>query len=84
MELKSMNIFADEGTKVTPAFKDGKPFGGYSADEEKVAQHLKEGEWYTVEYTEVHNWSTDVFLKEFPNVRFNSVNLLEKEKQLVE
>lgn len=34
---------------------------------------LKIGKKYTVEYVEVHSWHTIVFLKEFPNVEFNSV-----------
>jgi len=33
--------------------------------------------FYTVDYTEVSSWHTDVFLEEFPNESFNSVHFAE-------
>ena len=37
------------------------------------ASLLKFGEIYDVERIEEHSWHTKVFLKEFPDVEFNSV-----------
>lgn len=75
-----MNIYAKEGTKVTPVFKDGKAIGGYDSDAKQVEKYLKEGEWYTVDHTDIHNWSTDVYLQEFPNTSFNSVCFVDEDE----
>ena len=64
-----MNIFAIEGHKVKCSTFDA----GYDYDKEKAKKHLTLEQEYTIDYTIVDNWSTDVYLKEFPNVRFNSV-----------
>lgn len=66
----SMNIYAKKGTKVRVAH----PSWGYEHDQKKVAD--MDG-IYTVERTEVHSSSTDVYLEEFPGKRFNSVNFEE-------
>ena len=47
--------------------------GGYKHDEEIAKKYLEIGKEYTVEKTVVHNWSTEIWLKEIPNVMFNSV-----------
>lgn len=74
-EFIGMNIYAPAGTKVRAVYKDGKPQNGYDHHKDTVAKHLKEGEWYTVESTDVGNWHTDVYLQEFPKVAFNSACL---------
>lgn len=47
--------------------------GGYEYDEEIAKKYLEIGREYTVEKIVVHNWSTEIWLKEIPNVMFNSV-----------
>ena len=47
---------------------------GYEVDGEKIKRNLEIGKEYTVKETIVHDWSTTVYLKEFPNKGFNSVN----------
>lgn len=65
-----MDIYAKQGTKVVFSH----PKAGYTHHQEVAAQHLKEGETYTVDHTEVDRWHTDVFLSEVPGVAFNSVH----------
>lgn len=46
---------------------------------------LEVGKEYTIENTEVGNWCTDVYLQEFPNVKFNSIlfeDVTEQTKEL--
>jgi hypothetical protein len=64
-----MNIYALEGHKVKYSTFNA----GYIGEREIVKKHLILGDEYTIEDTYVHNSYTDVFLKEIPNVRFNSV-----------
>ena len=46
---------------------------GYDYHKEVAQKHLEIGKEYIVEKTEVDSWHTDVWLQEFPNVKFNSV-----------
>lgn len=64
-----MEIYALEGHKV----KCVTMTAGYKHDQEIAKQHLLLNEIYTVDHTDVHNSLTDVYLKEIPEVRFNSV-----------
>lgn len=64
-----MNIYAKKGDKV----RCFTLFGGSSDDEEIAQAYLELAKIYTIEQTEVHAWHTNVWLKEFPNVKFNSV-----------
>lgn len=64
-----MNIYAIAGHKIRCYTFDA----GYEYDKEMAKEYLELGKEYTVEYTDVDNWSTDVCLKEFPNIKFNSV-----------
>lgn len=64
-----MNIYAIHGHKVVCSTFDA----GYDYDKEQAKKHLEIDKEYTVDYTNVDSWSTDVYLVEFPNVRFNSV-----------
>ena len=68
-----MEINAPKETKVIFAH----PNSGYSGDQERARKHLKVGATYTVERTEIHSWSTSVYLKEVPGVGFNSVHFKE-------
>lgn len=64
-----MNIYAENGHKVVCRTLDA----GYSDDKQRAADYLVIGKEYTVEKTSVHSWHTDVWLQEFPGIRFNSV-----------
>lgn len=67
-----MEIFALEGHKVVVT-EETKNNGHYH-DSDQVKEHLELGKEYTVDRTDVGGSHTDVYLKEVPNVRFNSVN----------
>lgn len=73
------NIYAPKGTKVKATFRkeDGEVIHGTDADKGFVKHHLRPDLVYTVDRTVVHNWITEVYLEEFPNKSFNSVNLIE-------
>ena len=65
----SMDIYAKEGTRIRCSTLDG----GYDHHKKVAERHLELNEVYTVDHTDVDNWHTDVYLKEFPGVAFNSV-----------
>ena len=60
-----------EGTKVKYTGE-----GGYAHHKEHANKHLKVGEVYTIDQTDVGEWHTDVYLKEVPNQAFNSVHFV--------
>jgi hypothetical protein len=64
-----MNIYAIEGHKVRCSTFDA----GYDYDKEIAKRYLEIGREYTIASTIVDGWSTDVYLKKFPHIRFNSV-----------
>lgn len=64
-----MNIYAEHGDKVICSTFAA----GYDYHKEVAAKYLKAGKEYTIEKTVVDNWHTDVYLQEFPGVKFNSV-----------
>lgn len=64
-----MNIYAKEGDKVVCYTFDA----GYAYHQEIANKYLVIGQVYTIDHTEVDSWHTDVYLKEFPEVKFNSV-----------
>lgn len=70
-----MNIYAKEGHKVVAENLNS----GYLGDAKRAQKHLVEGKVYTVKYTIVDSWSTEVCLKEFPNVLFNSIHFKDVE-----
>ena len=65
-----MNIYAEHGDKV----KFSVPDAGYSYNREQCKKHLELGKVYTIDYTEVISYHTDVYLVEIPGIAFNSVN----------
>ncbi len=71
-----MNIYAKEGDKVICSTLNA----GYDSDKRKAEAHLVLNQVYTIARTVVHDWSTDVYLKEIPDVRFNSVFFKDVEK----
>ena len=67
-----MNIYASNGFRVKVR---------NNRDSLRIKEHLKEGKVYTVECTEVHSWHTDVYLREVPNIAFNSVDFDDVSRQ---
>lgn len=63
-----MNIYSKHGDKVR---LDG--LYGLNFDKNWANKHLTIGDIYTVDHTEVHSFSTKVFLVEVPGISFNSV-----------
>lgn len=72
---KTMNIDSPEGTKVKTTVNLLE--NGLEYDKRIAKAYLDPGKVYTVDYTVVGSSCTDVYLKEFPGVMFNSVNLTE-------
>ena len=72
-----MNIFAIEGHKVMCSTLDA----GYDYHKEVAEKYLEVGNEYTVEKTYVSGYHTDVYLKEIPNIKFNSVFFEDVEEQ---
>jgi hypothetical protein len=64
-----MNIHAKPGAKVV--FSN--PKAGYPSDQKLAKEHLEVGKTYTVSVTDVDQSRTNVYLKEFPEIAFNSV-----------
>jgi hypothetical protein len=66
-----MDTHSKEGTKViVTKFSIS---NGYTSQIKQAKKHLKVGGQYTVDRTEVSGWHTNVFIKEFPDIAFNSV-----------
>lgn len=63
-----MGIYSPRGTRVRFT-----GYGGYDHDQKHARQHLNVGNIYTVESTDVGDWSTRICLQEVPGQRFNSV-----------
>lgn len=74
-----MNIWALEGHKVKVT--ENTINCGYESDSDEVKANCELEKEYTVDYTVVHSSSTDVYLKEFPNISFNSVNFEDVKEQ---
>ena len=70
-----MNIYAKNGDKIR--FLNRK---GHDWQLKEASELLKEGEVYTVDHADVHGWSTDVYLQEFPGRSFNSVMFEDADK----
>lgn len=64
-----MNIYAEEGDKVVFAHLNL----GYEGDRIRAQKYLKEGQIYTVDWTDVGDWYSYVYLQEIPNQPFNTV-----------
>lgn len=65
-----MNIYAEYGDKVIAKNLDW----GWDSDIERAEKYLEQDKEYTIDFTDVHSSSTDVYLQEIPNVAFNSVH----------
>lgn len=76
-----MNIHAKKGHKVIVTNETAK--NGYKPDREIVVKWLEIGQIYTIEKTVVFDFHTEVYLREIPDVPFNSVNFEDLENYLV-
>ncbi len=74
LKVMSMEPYTPSGEKV--AVTEDSINYGYDSDKEKANKLHKVGGIYTIDYTEVGGWHTDVYLKEFPGVYFNSVHFI--------
>ncbi len=57
------------------------PRNGQSGDIATGKKHLKMGQEYTVNYMNVYEYSSTVYLVEFPGIGFNSVQFVNKSSQ---
>lgn len=69
IEDDTMDIESEEGTLV----RFSHPENGYTHHQEQAKKFLEVGEVYTVEHVDIHSWHSDVYLKEFPGEKFNTV-----------
>jgi hypothetical protein len=72
-----MNIYALDGFRVRCYTLDA----GYDYDKEIANRYLDINDEYTVDYTEVDGYRTEVYLKEFEGIPFNSVFFEDIDKQ---
>ena len=64
-----MNIYSKHGDKVV----FNHPENGLQCDKDRAKKHLTVGGIYTIDSTDVHSFSTNIFLVEVPEISFNSV-----------
>lgn len=69
-----MNIYANRGSFVLVTKETA--HNGYDHDKKDVEDNLQIGKLYTVHKTIVHSSSTEVYLMEFPDKKWNSVNFI--------
>jgi len=74
-----MNIWALKGHKVTVTKKSIR--NGYDRARDRAEKLLIIGNTYTIEKTHVQAFSTDVYLQEFPGIRFNSSTFINVTEQ---
>lgn len=72
-----MDINSKPGSKVKVTKETSKH--GYNYDKEQVKKYLKINKEYTIDFIDIHNWSSEVFLVEFPGISFNTVNFVNAE-----
>lgn len=65
----TMSIEAKKGDKIIFAYPDA----GYEPDQLNAKKYLKINQVYTVFKTKISHWHTKVWLKEVPDIPFNSV-----------
>jgi hypothetical protein len=71
-----MNIYSKPGNKI----KYDRINAGHTHEQELCKTLLKLNNIYTVYKTVVHSYSSIVYLKEFPNIKFNTVMFSDIEK----
>lgn len=79
--MDSIDIFsAKHGDKVKVITKDGEVWNGDDYDKEKVLSYLKIGQEYTIDYVDIRDCKTDVYLIGIKGIAFNSCNLYSSDK----
>ena len=80
-KTNDMDIYTEKGGKVIFS-----GIGGYDSELKSAKKYLKIGEIYTVDYLDIGGFHSDVYLEEFPNIKFNSVQFVNKrtEKELTD
>lgn len=69
IEKKSMNIYSKPGTKIVyDNLTDG-----YEWNRKHCDKYLEAGKEYTVCHIDIGNFSSEIYLKEFLNISFNTV-----------
>lgn len=71
---ETMNIYSPPGSKIIFTGENGQDW-----EQENARKFLVVGEEYTLQCAEIFSNSTDVVLKEFPKLVFNSVLFKNKE-----
>lgn len=66
---ETMNIHTAEGSKVVFAF----PENGYEGEQESIKKYMEVGDVFTVEFVDIGQSYTNVYLKEITERGFNSV-----------
>lgn len=70
LERPSLDIFTPWGEEAIFSY----PNAGYLSDIEKAKKYgLKEGMVYIIDEIKIGGWDSVVYLEEFPNVPFNTV-----------
>lgn len=70
-----MNIYSLEGDKVKLLLNSKGEVGGYEYNKQQIEDNnIQLDVEYTVAYTSVGSYNTDLYLVEFPGISFNSVN----------
>lgn len=72
-----MDIYSKPGARVVFSF----PTSGHDYDQANAAKYLKLRHHYTIDRTDVDNWHTSVWLREVPEVSFNSVQFTNAPKR---
>ncbi len=70
-----MNIYANKGSLVLVTKETA--HNGYDSQKKDVEEYLQIGKLYTIHKTIVHSSSTEIFLDEFPDKSWNSVNFID-------
>lgn len=70
----TMDIYTAIGSKVIFAFPDN----GMTYERKIATKYLKLNHEHTIERIDVGGWHTTIYLKEFPDIPFNSVHFRNK------
>ena len=73
--FETMCIYAPKGHKLKVTEQTFN--NGYDLDKELITKYLEINKEYTVNFTNIGQSHTDVILKEFPDIAFNSVNFID-------
>jgi hypothetical protein len=70
---ETMNIYSRPGTKIRMLYPDY----GHKHDQDRIKKlGITSDMILTVDYTVVHNYSTELYIKEYPDLMFNVVNFV--------